>query len=251
MERAVGVVGRALITQVPAGLADGVLSDSCRKAGLADSRFARDQHDLPFALPGEALAFEQEIDLVLATDEIGQTRGADCLEAALGRRHTLDRPRRDRLRKTLKFVRAEIAQPEQIAEQPARRGSDDDRPGLSQRLEAGCQVWRIAAHGGLAQRTLAAEVADHHQARRDADANGEWLRGARLEPRNSGDHIERRPHGSLGIIFVRERIAEIGQYPVAPELGEEAVIGSRYTSASGVIGVDDGAHVLWIESPRQ
>src|SRR5258708_32331706 len=88
----------------------------------------------------------------------------------------------------------------------------------------------------------------HHQAGRDADANRERFRGARLEPRNSGDDIERCPHGSLGIIFVRERIAEIGQYPVAAELGEEAVIGSRDTGAGSVIGVDHSAHVLRIES---
>ena len=42
---------------------------------------------------------------------------------------------------------------------------------------------------------------------------------------NSGNDIEPRPHGSLGIVFVREGIAEIDQYPVASELGEEAVIG--------------------------
>ena len=51
----------------------------------------------------------------------------------------------------------------------------------------------------------------------------------------TGD-IESRPHGSLGIVFVRFGIAEIGQYPVAPELGEDAVIGSRNTGTGGVIG---------------
>jgi hypothetical protein len=60
------------------------LGKSRCKAGLADPRLARDQHNLPFALPGEALVFQQEIDLVLAADEIGQTRHADRLEAALG-----------------------------------------------------------------------------------------------------------------------------------------------------------------------
>jgi len=35
---------------------------------------------------------------------------------------------------------------------------------------------------------------------------------------------------------VRFGIAEIGQYPVAPELGEDAVIGSRNTGTGGVIG---------------
>ena len=35
-------------------------SPSRHKAGLADPRLARDQDDLPFTLPGEALAFQQE-----------------------------------------------------------------------------------------------------------------------------------------------------------------------------------------------
>ena len=72
-KRAVGVVGRALVTQARVRLAGDALGESRRKAGLADPRLARDQHDLPFTLPGEALAFQQEIDLVLAADEIGQT----------------------------------------------------------------------------------------------------------------------------------------------------------------------------------
>jgi hypothetical protein len=45
---------------------------------------------------------------------------------------------------------------------------------------------------------------------------------------------------------VRGWITEISQYPVAPELGEEAVIGSRDTGAGGVIGIDHDAHVLRI-----
>jgi hypothetical protein len=52
----------------------------------------------------------------------------------------------------------------------------------------------------LAQRTLAAKIADHHDASRDANANRERFPGARLEPRNGGNDIEPRPHGSLGIV---------------------------------------------------
>ena len=120
MERAVGVVGRALITQARVQLAGNALGESRHKAGLADPRLARDQHDLPLAFPGEALAFQQEVELVLAADEIGQTRRADRLEAALGIGHALRHPRRDRLGNTLDFVPAQVAQTEQIAEQPAR-----------------------------------------------------------------------------------------------------------------------------------
>src|SRR5258705_9019070 len=104
MERAVGVVGRALVTQARVRLAGDALGESCRKAGLADPRLARDQHDLPFALPGQTLTLQQEVELVLAADEIGQTRRAGRLEAALGIGHGLHRPRRDRLRNTLDLV---------------------------------------------------------------------------------------------------------------------------------------------------
>src|SRR5262249_59951633 len=94
MERAVGVVGRALITQPRVRLAGDALGERRRKPGFADPRLARDQHDLPFALPGEALAFQQEFDLLVAADEIGQTRRADRLEAALGIGYALHPPPR-------------------------------------------------------------------------------------------------------------------------------------------------------------
>ena len=164
--------------------------------------------------------------------------------------YALDRPRCDRLGNTLDFVPAEVTQMKQIAEQPARGGGDDDRPGLGQGLKAGCKVRRLPDHSVLPQRTLAAKVADHHHPGRDANANREWFRGARLKSANSGNDIEPRPHGSLRIVFVRDWITEISQYPVAPKLGEKAVIGSRDTGAGGVIGIDHDAHVLRIEPRR-
>src|SRR5260370_41233105 len=154
-------------------LAGDALGESRRKAGLADPRLARDQHDLPFALPGEALASQQEIDLVLAADEIGQTRQMDRLEAALGIGYALDGPRCDRLGNTLNLVSAEGTQMKQIAEQPTRGGRDDDRPGLGQRLKAGCQVRRLPDHSVLPQPTLAAKDADHHHPGREATTNSE------------------------------------------------------------------------------
>jgi hypothetical protein len=111
-KRAVGMVGRALITQARVRLAGDALGERRHKAGLADPRLARDQHDLPFALPSEALPLQQEIDLVLAVDEIGQTRCAGRLEAALGSRHAFDRPCRDGLGNPLDLVPAEVAQTE-------------------------------------------------------------------------------------------------------------------------------------------
>src|SRR5262249_2300441 len=67
-KRAVDGGGRALETQARVRLAGDALGESRRKAGLADPRLARNQHDLPFAPPGAALALQQEIELVLAAD---------------------------------------------------------------------------------------------------------------------------------------------------------------------------------------
>src|SRR5262249_4030999 len=107
-KRAVGVVRRALVTQARVRLAD-ALSESRCNARLADPRLAPDQHDLPLALPGKALAFQQEIDLLVAADEISQSRRADRLEAALGIGYALHHPRCDWLGNTLDLVPAEVA----------------------------------------------------------------------------------------------------------------------------------------------
>ena len=88
------------------------------------------------------------------------------------------------------------------------------------------------------------------QAAADLGVMRERFRGARLESGNRGNDIEPRPYGSFGIVFVRDWITEIGQYPVAPELGEKPVIGSRNTGTGGVIGIGHDAHVLRIESGR-
>src|SRR5215468_7840241 len=76
---------------------------------------AATRRDLP--IPGSPeisticpLAFQQEVEIVLAADEIGQTCHANRLEAAFGIGYALDRPCRDRLGDTLELVRAEVAQ---------------------------------------------------------------------------------------------------------------------------------------------
>jgi len=100
------------MTQARVQRAGDALGESCRKAGLADSRLARDEHNLSFALPGEALEFQQEIELVLAANEIRQTSHVTRLEAALGIGYGLDRPRCDGLGNPLDLVPAEVAQTE-------------------------------------------------------------------------------------------------------------------------------------------
>jgi hypothetical protein len=232
-------------------LAGDALVESGHQARLADPGLARDQDDLSFALPGAALAVQQEIDLILATDEACPTRWADRLEAALGSRHALNRPRGHRFGDALDAVPAEVTQPKQIAKQTPRGARHNDHSRIRQGLQPSRNVRRGADHRLIPQRALGAEIADHDQARRDADAHRKRFLRARLEAANGGNDIEPRPYGSLRVVLVRARIAEIGQYPVAAELGEEPVIGQHDTGAGGVIGVDHGSHVLRIESVRK
>src|SRR5512144_344244 len=140
------------------------LFESSHKTGFADPRLTRDQHDLAFAFPGELLAFQKEIELVFAADQISQTRRVDSFEAALGCRHAINRPCGDRLGNTLDFVKTKIAQEEQIAEQSACGSGDDDGPRLDQSLQPRRQAWRVTDDCMLSPRTLATEIADHDQA---------------------------------------------------------------------------------------
>src|SRR5262249_38165408 len=122
MERAVNVVGRALVAQPRVRLTGDALGDSRRQAGFADPRFARDEHGLAFALPGEALAFQQKTAPAPRASKMGNPCHPNRLKAALGIRYAFDHPRRDWLGDALYLVPAEIAQTEQIAEQPTRGG---------------------------------------------------------------------------------------------------------------------------------
>src|SRR5262249_21260231 len=224
------------------------LGESGSQARFPDPRLARDQHNLSFAFPREPFALQQKSELVLAADEVDETCRTDSVEAALGRRNALDRPRRDRFSNTLELVPAKVAQAEKAAEQPTCGGGDYNRSGLGQGLESGRQVGRVPDQSLLPQRTLATEIADHYKAARDANANRERLGGTRFKPRNGRNNIKPRAHGSLGIILVRAGIAEICQYPVAPKLPDEAIIGQHDTGAGGVISIQHRVHVLRIES---
>ncbi len=145
-------------------------------------------------------------------------------------------------------MQAEVAQEEPVADQPARGGGDDDGARLAQGLYAGGKAWRIPNHDIFTQCTL---TAHHHQAAGDANADRERLSSGRLELRNGGNNIESRAYGSLGIVLMGTRVAEIGQDPVATEFGKEAVRGQRNTGASRLKGVDDRTHVFRIEARRQ
>jgi hypothetical protein len=82
IKRAILVVRRTEITQPDVRLAVQALRQCCGDAGLADARFAGDQHDLAVAALGALPAPQQQLDLLVAADQRGQRQAAQSLETA-------------------------------------------------------------------------------------------------------------------------------------------------------------------------
>src|SRR5262249_4315287 len=95
---------------------------------------------------------------------------------------------------------------------------------LDQGLEASGNVRGVADHGMLPHAMLPSKIANHYQAGGDSNADPERFSGPRFELRHGGDDIKRCPHGALGIVLVRTRIAGIYKYSVPSEVGNKPVI---------------------------
>jgi len=146
-------------------------------------------------------------------------------------------------------VPAEGAQPEQIAEPPARGRGDHHRAGLGQSLQARGQVRRLADHRLLLRGAFANQVADHDEPGGDADPNLQRVGGGDAAHRL--DHREAGPHRALGIVFVGARKAEINEHTVAHVFGDEPVEAAHRRRNAAVIGADHLAQFFGIEPRRQ
>jgi len=114
----------------------------------------------------------------------------------------------------------ELAQDEQVAEQPSCRIGNDDASGRRYALQAGCEIQRFAYCRLLLGGALADQVPDDHEARRDSDACPLVIHAGRPQ---LGDRSRDRQTGSnrpLGFVLVRSRPAEVCQDAVAHELGD-------------------------------
>ena len=116
---------------------------------------------------------------------------------------------------------AEIPKFEQIAEKPARALGDDDHVRFGHRLQARRQVWRLADDSALLRLARSDQLADNNEAGRDADADLQGNAAACLQLRHRLDERQPRLYRAFGVMFVRLRIAEIGEHPVAHILGDE------------------------------
>ena len=195
-------------------------------------------------------ALAQQRDLLLAPDQRGQRGRAQGLEAIDAARcqHARDP---HRLGEALEMLLAELDAVEQIADQPAGARADDERAGLGQTLQAGGEVGGLADHRLLLGRALADQVADHHDAGRDADPGRELDAGTRSQRGDRLDHREGGADRALGIALLGLRVAEERQHAIAHIFGEVTLEVLDHLRAAALIGGDDRPQIFGVELRRE
>ena len=129
---------------------------------------------------------------------------------------------------------------EEITNQQACARVDDDCIRLCHRLQTGSDIGCLPNARLLLGRANANQAPDDHQSGGNPDPDLR-LNTFDLEPTDSFDDAQPRPHSSLGVVFMRLRIAEIGQDAVARVLGDEAVELADHVSHDAVIRGNDFA----------
>src|SRR5271165_2483472 len=144
IERAVAMIGRALIAQPYVLRLRDLLREPRRKSRLADAGLASDQHDLALAAPGPALARDEIGALGFTPNKAGEPRGMRSLEATFALGHPERGESLDRLGEALDRVAAQTLQPEPVADQAPRRSRQHDAARLGEALQPGGEIWRVA-----------------------------------------------------------------------------------------------------------
>ena len=251
IERAVEVIGRAVVVEHRRSVGPDLLPQRLDDARLADPRLARQQHHLTVAILGPGPALEQDAELVLTPDQRREMLAVQRFEAALSATLALDPKGSNGLGEALEMLRTEIGKLEQPTHEPPGTPTDDDDARFGERLEARRQVRGLANHGLLLRPALADQLADHDQTGGDADPSSQRFAGGRLQSRQRIDDREPGPDRPLGIVLMRPRPPEVGQHTIAHVLGDVALPALDHLGAGAMIGADHVPHVLGVEPRRK
>src|SRR5215471_16402743 len=88
-----------------------------RQARFADTRFAGEQYDLPFATLRLRPASQQKFEFFFSTDKLAYSVSVQSLEAALDQSWSQCSPRSYGTRDTLEIVRPKVVKLEQVAQE--------------------------------------------------------------------------------------------------------------------------------------
>jgi hypothetical protein len=120
--------------------------------------------------------------------------------------------------------RPKLAQLEQLAQEPPGAIRDHHSAGCSRLLQPRRQIRRFAHYRFFAGGAVADEVPHDHKTAGDAGPCAERLAGRRGQLADHLGNCQASPHGTLGLVLVRLRPAEIGQHAIAHELGDVTLV---------------------------
>jgi len=237
------VIGRALIAQPRVRLARDLGGELSGETRLADAGLAREQDDLAGAAPGLVQAVVQQGALGRPPDEVGDP-AARRLEPALRHGDALDREGLDRLGEALRCLAAEIGEPEEVADEAASGAGEDDLTRLRQSLQARREVGRVA--GDIVLYNLAA-----HDNQPGGNPHARLELFDLIQLRHPIDQRQSAARGTLGVVLMRPRIAEIGQHPVAHVAGDKPAKALDDLCDAAMVSADNPAQIFGIEPRRQ
>jgi hypothetical protein len=142
---------------------------------FSDPRLAGQQNHLPFACSRLPPAIDQQGQLLLPADHIGNPAGALRVEAALDKPLATDRICTGGTGDPLQRLLAQVGEFEETAKQAPGRFRDHQLPRLGKPLQPGREVRRLADHRFLLRGPVADQVAHDHQAGGDTGTRRQWL----------------------------------------------------------------------------
>jgi hypothetical protein len=194
VKSAVGVMGRAEVSETNVRLTAKELLQGGSQARFADAGLSREKQHSPVTRFRLLPATLQQLEFLRASDERRQ-RGirAERFETARDRAGAEHLPGTDRLGESLDLGEPKIAIIKKAADELARARCDDHRAWFGERLQPGRKIRRFAHYTVLARLTRPDEIADDNQTRCDADAHLEFGAGHHVE---SADRLDERQPGA-------------------------------------------------------
>ena len=186
---------------------------------LADAGLAADERDLALSLFRPFPKIREQREFALAADKLREFRADFRVKPALDRLLAGDLERDDRLRKALGLLRLQPLASKASAQQPARDLRNDDGVRRRQLLETRRQIGSFAGRRDL-RRSVHHVVSDDDETGRHPNPHLQGLARGQQKPPDLGDQIEPGANRVFGLVLMRRRISEIGQQPVAQELGD-------------------------------
>src|SRR6516162_2662010 len=247
VERAVGMVGRALQTDLGMGLASNAGQHGLAEARFAEPRLAGQQKQLALSGNAHRPTVEHECQFGVTADERGGgwvAGGAEAAGVVMSGDHL---PSWNALADALQSQRIYRFELEQIGDQRAGAGGDDHAVARSDGLQAGSEIGSFAEHGLLGSGAYGDRIPDHNHTAGDADTTTDFESLDRSKRGHRRSDVEPRAHGAFGIVLVRLRIAEIDENAIAHEFRYETIITGDAARDLMLIGVNQALQNFEVE----